>query len=41
MQFREMIKHGLHFMQDPKQLVFMEKQGTIVNAVLDRKVDVG
>ena len=41
MQFRELKAAGLHHLQDPKQLIFMQKQGTIVNAVLNGDIDVG
>ncbi|CAB9531118.1 Diguanylate cyclase phosphodiesterase [Seminavis robusta] len=41
MQFREMIRAGLHHLQDPKQILFCETQGNIVKAVLDGKADVG
>jgi guanylate cyclase len=41
MQFREMINAGLHHLQDPKQLIFLENQNNVVKAVLNKEVDVG
>jgi guanylate cyclase, other len=41
MQFRELQRAGLHHFQDPKQVIFMENQSKIVNAVLRGEVDVG
>lgn len=41
MQFRELKAAGLHHLQDPKQLLFMQKQGAIVNGVLKGDIDVG
>ncbi|CAB9522693.1 activated protein kinase catalytic subunit alpha-1 [Seminavis robusta] len=41
MQFREMIKNGLHHLQDPKQLIFYGNQNKVVQAVLNGDVDIG
>ena len=41
MQFRQLQKAGLHHIQDLKQLVFMEKQGRVVESVISGEVDVG
>ncbi|CAB9528643.1 activated protein kinase catalytic subunit alpha-1 [Seminavis robusta] len=41
MQFREMIKHGLHHLQDPQQLIFLENQNNVVQAVLNKEIDIG
>jgi hypothetical protein len=40
-QFREMIEAGLHHFQDPKQLIFLQKLPTVVNAVIAKEIDVG
>jgi ABC transporter, phosphonate, periplasmic substrate-binding protein len=41
MQFRELQRARLHHLQDPKQVIFMENQDKIVNAVLRGEIDVG
>lgn len=41
MQFRKLQQAGIHHLQDPKQIIFMESQSNIVVAVLEGKVDVG
>ena len=41
MQFRQLQKAGLHHIQDLKQLVFMKKQGRVVESVISGEVDVG
>jgi Protein tyrosine and serine/threonine kinase/ABC transporter, phosphonate, periplasmic substrate-binding protein len=41
MLFRELQRARLHHLQDPAQVIFMENQGTIVNAVLRGDIDVG
>ena len=40
MQFRELEKAGLSYINDPKQLVFTSNQGKVVNGLLDGKFDV-
>ncbi|EKX52929.1 hypothetical protein GUITHDRAFT_51158, partial [Guillardia theta CCMP2712] len=40
-QFRVMVDNGLNYIQDPAQLVFTSNQGTVVNMVYQKKVDVG
>ncbi|CAB9509964.1 activated protein kinase catalytic subunit alpha-1 [Seminavis robusta] len=41
MQFREMQRAGLSYIQDPKQLVFTSNQGKIVQGLLDGHFEVG
>ncbi|CAB9496779.1 Receptor-type guanylate cyclase gcy [Seminavis robusta] len=41
MQFREMQKAGLSYINDPKQLVFTSNQGKVVKGLLSGQFDVG
>ena len=41
MQFRELQRAGLHHFQSVRQLIMMESQGRVVDAVILGEVDVG
>jgi len=41
MQFRELVKKGIAYLQDVKQMVFTSNQGKVVNGVLNGDFDVG
>ena len=41
MQFRKLLKHGLHHLNDPSQVVFTSNQEKVVNGVLKGDFDVG
>lgn len=41
MQFRELQRAGMSYINAPRQLVFTSNQGKVVNGVLDGKFDVG
>jgi len=41
MQFRELVKKGISYLQDVKQMVFTSNQGKVVNGVLNGDFDVG
>jgi ABC-type phosphate/phosphonate transport system substrate-binding protein len=41
LQFREMLKAGLNYLNDPKQLVFTSNQGKVVSGLLKGEFDVG
>lgn len=41
MQFKEMVDAGMHYLNDPKQLVFTSDQGLVVQGLLEGEFDVG
>ncbi|KAG7344748.1 family 3 adenylate cyclase [Nitzschia inconspicua] len=41
MQFYEMVKNGLSYVNDPKQVIFMKDQANVVQGILSGRIDAG